>query len=322
MRPIFNILLLVLAVGFITGCASNKQFTIVLLPDTQNYTDSSWDGKPQYFYDQTQWIKENHKERNIVMVAHLGDIVQHAMVTEQWDIASKAFATIDNETPYILSLGNHDLRGPRNKEGDERDTIINDYFPPKRFTENSRYQNNFGRDNSAHFMQPGRSDNYYLYFKGGKQNYLVIALEFQPRDATLQWANNVVEAHPDYQCIVVTHKYLNHDNQINTAPQYKIIGNNPQQMWDKFISQHANIFMLFCGHHMGETVRTTKGIHGNTVHQILVDYQNGYIGKGGNGYLRIMTFSPADGTIKNTSYSPTLDQYLTREKSEFTLMYK
>lgn len=321
MRPVISILLLAVAAALTTGCVTNRPFTVVLMPDTQDYTDSSYGGKPQFFYDQTQWIKDNHKERNIVMVAHLGDIVQDAMVTEQWEVADKAFATIDNEAPYILTLGNHDIKDSRGEKPNPRKTRINDYFPPTRFTENPRYRKNFARNKATHFMQPGRSDNYYLYFKGGNQKFLIIALEFQPRDETLEWANKVVESHPDRQCIVLTHKDIPSDKQLNTAGNYGVTGNGPQQTWDKFISQHPNIFMLFCGHHTGEAVRTTKGIHGNTVHQILVDYQSNYIGNGGNGYLRILTFSPADGTIKNTSYSPTLDHYLTRDKSKFILNY-
>jgi len=53
-------------------------------------------------------------------------------------------------------------------------------------------------------MEPGKSDNYYLYFEGGGTQFLIIALEFKPRDNTLKWAGQVVAAHPERCCVVLT----------------------------------------------------------------------------------------------------------------------
>ena len=38
--------------------------------------------------------------------------------------------------------------------------------------------------------------------------FLILTLEFKPRDETLAWANRIVAEHPDYRTIVVTHGYL------------------------------------------------------------------------------------------------------------------
>src|SRR6185436_1311861 len=43
--------------------------------------------------------------------------------------------------------------------------------------------------------------------------------------------------------------------------------------------------------------------------------------KGGNGWLRLMKFSPANNTISVKTYSPTLNQYETDANSQFTLSY-
>jgi hypothetical protein len=66
---------------------------------------------------------------------------------------------------------------------------------------------------------------------------------------------------------------------------------------------------------------TSTGQSGNRVQQVLADYQNDYIGRGGSGYLRIMTFYPGKKEIRNLTYSPSLDHYLTRPESQFTLTY-
>lgn len=317
-----------MALGF-AGCRAftgrfqsrDSSFSIVLMPDTQNYTDSSFGGLPQYFYDQTQWIKTNKQRLNIVMVAHAGDIVQNPGEISEWEIADRAFKTIDREVPYILCLGNHDVADDQGTHADARDTLLNTYFPPQRFTDNPVYRNNFGTDPQTHFMEPGRSDNYYLYFRGGGTQFLIIALEFKPRDETLQWAGQVIGAHPDHRCVVLTHGYLN-ANGTRGMGNYAIPGNQPPEIWEKFVSRHPNIFLVLCGHALGEVVLTSTGRAGNKVQQVLADYQNDYIGRGGHGYLRIMTFHPTKKEIKNLTYSPSLDAYLTRQKSQFILKYE
>ena len=43
----------------------------------------------------------------------------------------------------------------------------------------------------------------------------------------------------------------------------------------------------------------------HTIHILMADYQD--FPNGGNGYLRILRFSPADDKIYATTYSPYLD---------------
>ncbi len=299
----------------------DRAFTIVVLPDTQNYTDSSFGGEPKYFHDQTKWIRENKKKLNIVMVAHVGDIVQNPLARGEWEIAGKAFETIDDEVPYILCLGNHDIADDQSKQAGARGTLLNDFFPPSRFTKNPLYERNFGKDVRRHFMEAGKSDNYHLYFSGGGMDFLIIALEFKPRDEVLAWANRVVAAHPERRCIVLTHGYLDAEAERNMGG-YGVRGSVPEEIWTKFASRHENIFMVLCGHILGESVLTSSGAAGNMVHQILADYQNDYVGNGGAGYLRIMTFHPDEKKIDVSTYSPSLGKYLERAKSRFSLEYE
>ncbi len=292
----------------------DNAFSIILIPDTQNYTDSSFDGDPQYFYDQTQWIKTHQKRLNIVMVAHAGDIVQNPEATSEWDISDRAFTTIDEAVPYILCLGNHDIT-------DDRGTLLNTLFPPSRFVDNPVYRTHFGADPQMHFMESGKSDNYFLYFEGGGTRFLIIALEFKPRDETLRWAGQVIGAHPDRRCVILTHGYLNTEGRRDMG-NYALPGNQSSDIWTKLISQHPTVFLVLCGHALGEAVLTSTGQAGNTVQQVLADYQNDYVGRGGSGYLRIMTFYPNRNEIRHLTYSPSLDHYLTRPQSQFTLTYE
>ncbi len=318
------ILLLLAVLG--TGCATHRNaFTLVMLPDTQGYADVRKKDPNQggiaaedfreYFYAQTQWIKRNTKKLNIAMVVHMGDIVQ-TDYPKEWEIADKAFRAIDDSTPYILATGNHDMgyetisTNPlKHKTAVTRDTQINNYFPPSRFDQKPWYGGNF----------EDSSENYYCTFEEADLKFLVISLEFVPRDAVLAWANDVVASHPDHRCIVITHWYLKADGKRFTRSSYGVEGNNGQQMWEKFISRHESIFMVLCGHVLGEKQLTSIGTNGNYLYQILADYQG--LPHGGDAYLRIIKFIPDENRIETKTYSPTLKNYLRDPGSEFTLEY-
>jgi hypothetical protein len=50
-------------------------FTLVVLPDTQYYTDA--ESRHEVFIRQTQWIAEHVETHNIRYVLHVGDVVQN-----------------------------------------------------------------------------------------------------------------------------------------------------------------------------------------------------------------------------------------------------
>ena len=71
------VMLLLTAHGLVLAAepaAPEESFTIVLLPDTQNYAEKY----PETYIAQTLWIRERRKVDNIKFAIHLGDIVQTA----------------------------------------------------------------------------------------------------------------------------------------------------------------------------------------------------------------------------------------------------
>lgn len=309
-------------------------FTVIVLPDTQGYADirhketqKHWPSigdQRSCFLKQTEWIKENKQKRNIVMAVHVGDITQ-TQHDEEWEIADAAFKTIDNHVPYILCSGNHDMGySLKHREtSHSRMSRFGSYFPPSRFTNNPLYDPHFDKKKSLHFYGEGEIENYYLLLKAGGMKFLVLTLEFKPRDQALSWANKVVAAHPDCRVIVVTHSYLTRKKgQLSGADHYRVKGNSGKSIWGKFVSQHKNIFLTLSGHDM-ENLLTSQGKHGNTVHQVQADYWYWDIPKikAGSGFLRIMTFYPDKNRIEVQTYSPVLDEFLVRPKSNFTLGY-
>lgn len=309
-------------------------FTLIVLPDTQGYADTRHKETQKHwpnigdqracFFKQTQWIKENKQKLNIVMAVHVGDITQTEH-DEEWKIADTAFKTIDRHVPYVVCSGNHDMgySAQHKKTSHSRTSLFSSYFKPTRFTGNPLYAPHFGKKKNLHFHEAGKIENYYLFLRAGGMNFLIITLEFKPRDEILTWANKVVAAHPDFRTIVVTHSYLTRkEGQRSGADSYPVKGNSGKAIWKKFVSRHKNIFLVLSGH-ATENQLTSKGKHGNTVHQIQADYWYWDIPKikAGSGFLRMMTFRPGKNKIEVKTYSPVLDEFLSRPTSNFSLKY-
>ena len=72
------------------------------------------------------------------------------------------------------------------------------------------------------------------------------------------------------------------------------------------------------GHAGGEGIRQDT-FNGNTVYTLLSNYQS--YPNGGNGFLRIMEFLPANNEIQVKTYSPYLEQFETDTSSQFILSY-
>lgn len=282
------------------------EFSIVVLPDTQFYTDEINGGVNEMFVAQTQWILDNRAARNIAYVAHVGDISNNGdRYVDEWLNATEALyrlesplAGLPHGIPYGLAVGNHDQIVPT---GDtEPTTYYNQYFGVSRFQGRSYYGGSFGSNNNNH----------YQVFSASGLDFIVIYLEYDtsPDAAVLDWADALLKANPARRGIVVSH-YLLETTAAWGQPGlaiYEALRDNP------------NLFLMLCGHNHAEA-RRTDVYAGNTVHTLLADFQS-YPG-GGNGFLRILTFSPDTGRIRVQTYSPWLNQYETDSGSEFALDY-
>src|SRR5690606_42087534 len=67
----------------------------------------------------------------------------------------------------------------------------------------------------SHFggaFEPGSMENTYHTFHAGGLDWLIVSLEFGTRNGVLQWAGEVIEAHPDHKVIINTHDYMYSDD--------------------------------------------------------------------------------------------------------------
>ncbi|MCA9041158.1 MAG: metallophosphoesterase [Planctomycetaceae bacterium] len=309
LRPAF---LLVIVLSCFTGSALlfaeevAEPFSIVLLPDTQNYSEKY----PDTYLQQTIWIRQNHEKENIKFAVHLGDIVQTASIEQEWVNAHKAMRLLDGIVPYSMVPGNHDQVN-ESKQLTRNTSLYNKYFGPERFEVEDWYGGNF----------EGKNDNNYVFFEAAGIKFMVISLEFAPRDEVLNWAGKVADAHPDHQIIMATHCYMTKDGRdkgVNKA--YKISGNSGEEQWQKFVSKHPNVFFVVSGHVAGVGMQTSTNEAGGPVHEMLVDYQN--LANGGDGWLRVLQFVPAENKIKVKSYSPVLNEIKDAPNEAFELDYQ
>lgn len=287
----------------VAAAAEAESFKIVLLPDTQHYSEKH----PETYLAQTKWIRQRAKPDNIKFVIHLGDVVQIAKEEKQWQVADAAHKLLDGVVPYSMVPGNHDMDWK--KRNITYDTKLYDkYFPPARFETCPWYGGHMGRSNS----------NNYCFFEGGGMKFMVVSLEFAPRDTALAWADYVVKAHPDRRVIVATHYYLRPQGRAkDPKPPYGLPGNVGEDLWNKYIRKNANITMVVCGHVSGVYHQTSVNDIGKPVHEILCDYQS--YPNGGDGWLQTLRFVPAENKITVEAYSPLLDKYNKDPMHTYTL---
>lgn len=293
-------------------------WTLAVLPDTQVYVMRH----PETFDRMTAWIAEQRDARRIAFVAHVGDLVNNNN-PEQWTHARRSMAALDGVVDYAIAPGNHDL-GP-NGSARTRDTLFNSYFDPPAMRRRSTFGGMF---------EPDRLENTWHRFEAGAQKWLVIALEFGPRERVVRWANRILAKYADHRAILVTHAFTYSDDtryDARARPDQhwnphrygvaKLSGgvNDGEELWTKLASRHGNVRLVLSGHVLNDGLGrvTSRGARGNVVHQLLANYQQHP--RGGDGFLRLMEFLPDGRRVQVKTYSPLLDRYRTDPQNQFVL---
>jgi len=286
-------------------------FTLIGLPDTQYYSGELNGGTNAIFQSQTNWIVANRASRNIVYVGQLGDCVEHGDNGGndiEWQRANLSMGFLEDPAttglpqgiPFGVCAGNHDQSPIGNADGTT--TFYNQYFGTARFSGRAYYGGNYGSNN----------DNWYDLFSASGMDFIVISFEYDttPDAAVLTWADNLLTTNSNRRGIVLSHFICNTGNPAGFGPQ-------GQAIYDA-LKSHPNLDLMLCGHVPGEG-RRQDTFAGNTVYTMLSDYQSRT--NGGNGWLRILEFSPANNEIRVKTYSPWLNQFENDADSQFSLTY-
>lgn len=269
------------------GCwnpdSESKQFTLVVMPDTQ------------YLYDQNrihpvpmehtfEYVTScNDTRENIVFMAHLGDVAQNGLA-EEYKVASKAFERLDETgVAYSTLAGNHDIDS--STDDTRGSTPFLDAFGSKRFANSKTYKgSNKGGYNSYHI------------FRAGGREWLLLALDWRMSNSSFDWANEVLTNHSTLPAILTTHELVSPDTGKTEFSAYG------DEVWNKLIKNHDQIFLTLNGHFWpaGRTHRTNSA--GNRVDSHITNYQNRYYG--GAGMIRLYRFDLDKNTIEVSTFSP------------------
>jgi alpha-tubulin suppressor-like RCC1 family protein len=308
---------------------STNHFTIIALPDTQHYVDTP--ANYWHFEAQTQWIVNNRNALNIVFTTHEGDMVEHKTNVTEWETARRIMSTLDKANPampYSIAWGNHDAIGAGDSLWETYFGLTSGQnFGVSNFVDYPWWGGNFG------LKSPTQNENNYQLFSAGGDNYVVIHLAYMDAPllayettlaaetgddgtvvnakARLRWVDSILKAHPNRKAILTTHDFIRFDGMRTASANF---------IWDQVIIPNPNVFLIMNGHQLGTQAEACRSefINGRWCHQLLANYQGRQ--NGGNGWLRILDFSPSEKRIRVKTYSPSLNQYETDSNSQFELV--
>lgn len=280
-----------------------SSFNIVVMSDTQVYSRSL----PYIFKSQLKWIKNNKDNLNIKFFVINGDVVQSGKLIGEFDTMVNILDTIDTGVPYMVGIGNHDYSNLPLRDSASFDK----YFSYQKYTKYDWFGGNY---------PPNGSKNTYALFNASGEDFLLMGLDMCPGDNDLNWANGVIDSYPNRKVILYTHSYLNSNGVRHTSVCYNLgaVGNDGEDMWNKFVKNHENIVLVISGHNAGSSKKVDY-INGQPITQILADYE--ILENGGDGYLRFYTFTPSEKRVDVFTYSPYKNTYIQSAEDQFSFTY-
>ena len=333
------------------SCAARaaEPFTLIVVPDTQNYADFN-DINEEYNIGQMNWIADQYRNNssnlNVKFVMHMGDLqnpgnpyyAQSAATgsiyepdlsrpigdvsdkNAKWNRADRAIDVLDaNMVPYSLVPGNHDYLDHNTKSepwkylkmfGPQRYTNVQASWSPSKKT--------YVGASPEHPVNGYAGMNSYHRFDAGGYKFLNLALQYDPDDHDLRWAQQIINENPGLPTIITTHAYVNTVNQENSGNAYQ-----HDAIFDKLVKNNPQVVLTFNGHLTGANYVQGTNIAGKAVHQLLFDTQAsdldaqldpppGQSYYRGGGVLRLAQFEPDNNRVVIRDYSPIADEYLPR----------
>ncbi|MBB4632648.1 serine/threonine protein phosphatase [Sphingosinicella soli] len=261
----------------------------------------------------SEWMDPHHAARGFKGMPNIGGsevAISPKVHTRAFEIpaAVNGFKLLMGKMPFSVVPGNHDL-----------DALWTDpAHPPRPELKQAGvrhvggltgFQSAFS-DRSGFFdgkpwyvgAHDGGADSAQI-FTAGQCRFLHIGLQYHAPDASLAWAAEMIGRYPGLPTIVTTHDYLGRDGRRHGASNpnnsaLDSLDNSPEMIWNEFLSQHDQIFLVLSGHVSGQGLGADTNRFGNTVWQIMADYQaRGQTAKDagaeraiGDGWLRLLNF--------------------------------
>jgi len=179
-----------------------------MVEDNNPHYNAAYKGHLAKLFD---WIVNNQENKNIQFAFHMGDITDWNNSLE-WNLAMENITKMNGKIPYNLVRGNHD-QGPTMVQRYTTDIFEDAIVVGEEFG----YFDGRGIENYNI-----NTLNTYQTITVGDVMYLMLALDLGPCKAVIDWANEVIEAHPYHNVIISTHSYLqgDYDNNNYAGAQY------------------------------------------------------------------------------------------------------
>ena len=289
--------MLLTAAALVFACpqATQGDFTIAVLPDTQYYCRD----EPYFptFVAQVQTILAQRSNLQIAFVTHVGDIVHNgASIPAQWVRADQALSPLRTATglAHSVALGNHDLDVINEKTLGEQTYLT--WFGSQQWSGQPWY-----------LGASPKGTSHAQRFVAGGQEYLHLTVEWRAHDSEIEWARSVLQAQPQLPTILTTHEYLNVGNPApygtGGATPDTAGDNDAAQIRAKLVEPYPQVFLVLSGHFSGSGQRSAVNAFGQVVHEVLQDFQSDPAG--GNGWMRWLHVRPAAQELVFDTHSPT-----------------
>ena len=188
--------------------APEGTFSIVVIPDTQHYRGRGTKSQPNSqnpltnptFDAWTDWVAENLKQQRIVLVSHVGDIVDKNN-REQWTVARRCMDKLHGKVPYGISVGNHDM------SSDGNSLLFQEAFPRSRFEGFDWYGGCFASPSGKPAVS-GNNANSVQLFEAEGMKFVALHLECNAPDDVLAWADLVLKKLSNRRALITTHMGL------------------------------------------------------------------------------------------------------------------
>ncbi|MAN47003.1 MAG: serine/threonine protein phosphatase [Hyphomonas sp.] len=308
---------------------------------------------------QTKTMDPEHAARgfkavpNPIMDSHFAPTEK--VKTVEMPKAHEGFSLIAGRAPFSVVPGNHDYdamwtdskfppaaKGPADIDPTDLKTSLGVLHPGG--LEN--FRSVFGADTDFFKDKPwyvashdGGADSAQIFEAGGYR-FLHIGLQFDPPNASLEWAAEVIAQYKGLPTIISTHDYMTKEgerlpNPIVDGHAVDPLNNSPEMVWEKLISQQDQIFLVLCGHEHGQAWRVDENAHGHKVWQVLADYQDRgqtAIDAGvksawpvgiGDGWMRLMSFDfGAEVPVLTVDTYSTYYRKDSRDTADYAVWYK
>lgn len=259
-------------------------FSMIWMSDTQGYTSALSDVLISMF----NWTADMYATEPVVALLHTGDLVEDMTRISSWENVQSFANVLPPELLCITAPGNHDAGV--------------DGLSPENFL---KYRFDTQLDPEKALLD-GQCR--YATLEAGGINILIIAIAYLREAESVDWAREVLAAHPDHYGILLAHSYL------SVNPYYEDHGylSGGVILRDRLVKTSPNLRLVLCGHEHGSAARTLAcdddgdGKTDRTVYQYLMNYQNN--DRLTAGYLRTLRFDTMADSVELRPYSPFMDE--------------